>query len=343
MKAKAASESNLTFTLNDDGQSYSVTGCNTSASGGIVILDTYTGLPVTTIGDYAIINVYNLTTVTIPDSITNIGCCIFRDCNNLQSIIVDSANSNYVSVNGVLFNKNMTELIKCPTGGSEVDYTIPDSVTSICDCAFYNCGDIESITIPESVISIGDYALSNSTNLTKVTILNRNVSVNDNAFEGCNKVVVYAVCGVFSNDGVDYPFAHYDIHNMTEGWVLESEATCTQDGKEFNGCWDCEYREYRAIPAHHVYPENGNVIVQPTTTEPGLQIKVCTVCREHAIYEEIPVLEAPTTPEVPTLKQLNGQWVYASGSEIITDYTGFVEYYGGWYYITNGYLDWSKQ
>ncbi|MGN1315871.1 MAG: hypothetical protein ACI4VW_02300 [Acutalibacteraceae bacterium] len=47
VKASAANESDLSFTLNDDGESYSVTDCNTSASGEIVIPSTYNGLPVT--------------------------------------------------------------------------------------------------------------------------------------------------------------------------------------------------------------------------------------------------------------------------------------------------------
>ena len=52
-EAKAATASDLTFTLNSDNQSYSVTDCKTSASGTLTIPATYNGKPVTTMGDSA--------------------------------------------------------------------------------------------------------------------------------------------------------------------------------------------------------------------------------------------------------------------------------------------------
>ena len=47
--------------------------------------------------------------------------------------------------------------------------TIPDSVTSIGECAFYVCFSLRSVTIPDSVTSIGDYAFSYCYGLTSVT------------------------------------------------------------------------------------------------------------------------------------------------------------------------------
>ena len=124
-------------------------------------------------------------------------------------------------------------------------------------------------------------------------------------------------------------------HNFSN-WQVRTAPTCTETGIEYRTCSACSTEETNTLLAlGHKYPEKGNVISQPTTTEPGLQIKVCTICMKDAIYEEIPVLETPS------LKQINGQWVYASGDTIITDYTGLVEYYGGYYHVQNGYLDWN--
>ena len=76
-EAKAASTSDLTFTLNSDGQSYSVTDCNISASGSLVIPATYNGKPVTSIGVDAFRDCTGLTSVTIPNGVTSIGTRAF--------------------------------------------------------------------------------------------------------------------------------------------------------------------------------------------------------------------------------------------------------------------------
>jgi hypothetical protein len=90
---------------------------------------------VTTIGDHAFYDCENLTSITIPDSVMRIGedafwgCTVFDGCISLQSINVDGSNTAYSSDDGVLFNKDKTELIRCPEG-KEGSYTIPDDVTS---------------------------------------------------------------------------------------------------------------------------------------------------------------------------------------------------------------------
>ena len=94
---------------------------------------------------------------------------------------MDALNSVYSSVDGVLFNKNQTTLIQCP-GGKAGSYTIPNSVTSIGDCAFVDCTSLTSVTIPNSVTSIGDEAFSGCTSLTNVTIPNSVTSIGDEAF-----------------------------------------------------------------------------------------------------------------------------------------------------------------
>ena len=95
-----------------------------------------------------------MNSIFIPDSVTNIGEGAFSYCLGLTEILVDENNTYFTSDNGVLFNKNKTELYTYPAGKSEKEYTIPDSVTSILEDAFLFCSNLTSITIPDSVTSI---------------------------------------------------------------------------------------------------------------------------------------------------------------------------------------------
>ena len=140
---------------------------------------------VTSIGKAAFAYCSGLTSVTIPNSVTSIGEGAFAVCTGLTSINVASDNSNYCSVDGVLFNKDKTTLIQYP-GGKQGAYTIPNSVTSIGETAFYGCTGLTSVTIPNSVTSIGEWAFAYCSGLTSVTIPNSVTSIGKAAFAHCS-------------------------------------------------------------------------------------------------------------------------------------------------------------
>ena len=123
------------------------------------------------------------TSITIPNSVTYIGNAAFQGCNVLISINVDTNHPNYASIDGVLYNKDVTTLICCP--GSKTSITIPNSVTSIKSYAFYECSSLTSITIPNSVTSIENYAFWWCERLTSITIPNSVTSIEYGAFQGC--------------------------------------------------------------------------------------------------------------------------------------------------------------
>lgn len=142
---------------------------------------------VTSIGVSAFHGCLSLSSITIPAGVNSIGKFAFCNCQGLSAIDVDENNTKYSSVDGVLFNKEKTELILYPINKTGESYEIPNSVTKIINSAFSGC-KLRSVTIPNSVISIGDYAFEYSS-LESVSIPN---SVNDigvSAFASCENLI----------------------------------------------------------------------------------------------------------------------------------------------------------
>ena len=126
---------------------------------------------VTTIEWGAFYHCENLKSITIPDGVTSIEWGAFWNCSSLKTIKVGAGNVNYTEVNGVMFNTEKTVLHTYPAGKAQTNYSIPDSVTSIGDNAFWKCTTLTSITIPDSVTFIGRWAFKYCANLTNVTVL----------------------------------------------------------------------------------------------------------------------------------------------------------------------------
>jgi uncharacterized repeat protein (TIGR02543 family) len=125
---------------------------------------------VTYIGAGAFAACFSLESVTIPASVTFIGEAAFAWCISLTDIHVDAANSNYISVDGVLFDHDMLTLITYPAGKADKSYIVPDSVTHLEDGAFNTCTALESVTIGSSVEVIGGWTFDNCIGLTVLAI-----------------------------------------------------------------------------------------------------------------------------------------------------------------------------
>ena len=201
---------------------------------------------VTNIGVGAFYDCTSLKSVTIGNSVTNIGYSAFRYCDSLTSITVDSENTSYSSdTNGVLFNKDKTELIQYPIGNTRTSYVIPDSVTSIGVGAFRRCSDITSVTIPDSVTSIGDEAFCNCVSLTSVTIPDSVTSIGDEAFSACcslTSITVDSANTSYSSDEYGVLFnkdktelIQYPAGNTRTSYVIPDSVTSIGD-KAFYWC-----------------------------------------------------------------------------------------------------------
>ncbi len=127
----------------------------------------------------------SLKSVIIPKNVLRVENLPFQLCSNLESITVSEDNPNYASVRGVLYDKNLKTLLRCPQALKDV--IIPESVTDIGKWAFYFC-NLETLKFPESVTDIRYGAFYCCFSLTEITLPDRVQNAENSAFKYCNKL-----------------------------------------------------------------------------------------------------------------------------------------------------------
>ena len=135
-----------------------------------------------TIDDHAFFGCEGLTEITLTRCVETVAATAFRDCVNLKAINVESDNPRLASSDGIMYNKDLSELMLCPEGKDSFD--IPESCTKIGESAFTNNKSITSFAIPESITEIGDEAFM-STGLTEITVPENITSLGKNVFRDC--------------------------------------------------------------------------------------------------------------------------------------------------------------
>jgi len=113
------------------------------------------GHRVASIGDCAFAYHDSLASVTIPDSVLELGYGVFVGCQSLKEIIVSPDHPTMAAVDGALCSKADKRLITFPMASGKTEYTIPQGTKEIGEYAFYDCKNLTAITIPDSVTKIG--------------------------------------------------------------------------------------------------------------------------------------------------------------------------------------------
>lgn len=147
---------------------------------------------VTSIGAYAFRGCTGLISINIPNSVTTIGAYAFMWCSGLTSITIPSSVTNIGA--GAFFCSSITspiyidKLFVYLPASYEGEYIIPETIETICDCAFSGCSGLTSVNIPESVTSIGESVFQNCSGLTSINIPNSVTSIGVKAFISCSSL-----------------------------------------------------------------------------------------------------------------------------------------------------------
>ena len=166
---------------------------------------------VTSIGEYAFDLCVSLSKVAIPANVASIDERAFDRCEKLAEITVDAANAHYCSVDGVLFTKDMTTLVRYPAYSERTTYSVPDGVEVIGVNAFSGSFRLTDITLPESVTTIKDGAFSVCTGLLSMTLPKNVKTIEDGAFSECEKLARFTIEGDIENFGSWGPFGGCDL------------------------------------------------------------------------------------------------------------------------------------
>lgn len=133
---------------------------------------------VTRIGSYAFYYCQNLTSVTLPDSVTEIGAKAFSQCEALTSINIPAGVTQIPSY-AFAYCTALTSV------------SIPDGLTQIGSYAFSDCRALTSITIPAGVTLIDSYAFASCSGLTSAHFRGAPPAIGYNAFQSCSKLTIY--------------------------------------------------------------------------------------------------------------------------------------------------------
>ena len=139
---------------------------------------------VTNIAENAFSNCAGLTSVSIPASVTSIGDWAFGECPSLTEFIINSGNTTFSAVDGILYNKSGNTLLYYPEGKS-ANCIVPNGTTNIANGAFKRHFNLKTVTIPASVTSIGDEAFSWCNYLTSAILSDGLISIGVDAFSPC--------------------------------------------------------------------------------------------------------------------------------------------------------------
>lgn len=264
---------------------------------------------VTTVYDTAFSNCTSLESITIGSGVENLGNGWIDSCRRLANIIVSPENKTYSSVDGVLFNKDKSELLAYPTGNKRSSYTIPDGVTKIDQKAFYGCRYIETLTIPASVKEIEDSALGNCYDIRTINYLGTREQWKEVIIGADNYMFALVNVGCADDTRCDHVWGE---------WVVVDAATTEKEGLEKRVCSLCSAEETRKIPKLDIIKVTAiELSDSERTVTVGTSFTIAaTVKPDDALNRTI--IWSSSDPSIATVDENGTVTAIAEGEAIIT-------------------------
>ncbi len=253
----------------------------------IIVITTYE-IPygVEKIASKAFYSNVGLTSITIPETVKEIGDGAFACAFALEDIFVNANNQNFTSHERVLYTADKTELVACPQSLSEMDFAISESTTKIRPYAFAGCSMLEYIALNEGISLIGDYAFFNCGLLYEITIPYTVDDVGVGCFKSCTSLSEIEL-SVWMTRLADYLFE--GCVNLKSVQLMDSIETI---GKGvFKGCsslTSVEGNDFFASQDGVLYTaDKTELIIYPAAKEEA-EFNVpdtVTEIRDHAFYQ----------------------------------------------------------
>lgn len=243
----------LFFEFDEDTNSYTVIGKMSEDVTEIVIPDTYDGLPVTKIADYAFEEDSDcVERIVLGGNVEVVGEDAFRWCYELKSITFGSSvkhigdnalplKSMDINYLGTIedwcgisygFSEAGKEIALYINGEILKNAVIPSTVKEINNCAFDGCKYLESVTIENGVTKIGQYAFFNCTSLKRIIIPISVETMGERVFDGCSFIEIFMETEDFEPKNWDSSWCDADDEKLIFGYNGKDVGT-TQDGIKY--------------------------------------------------------------------------------------------------------------
>ncbi|MBQ8522590.1 MAG: leucine-rich repeat protein [Clostridia bacterium] len=227
--------------LSLNGDEYMVVNGGEQLSGAVVIPTMYNGLPVTSmsattmeeadITKVVFIQQTNITSIDIPNTITNIPFVTFGECDNLSEVILPQT---LITIEFGAFQScsslTSVDLSKCTslttigdyafnsTALTSIDLSNCTNLTTIGDYAFQNCSSLTSITLPSSLTTIGKRAFESCNGLTNITLPSSVITIGEKAFSYCSGLTNITLPNSLTSIGIGafgYCYALAEVYNLS--------------------------------------------------------------------------------------------------------------------------------
>lgn len=140
---------------------------------------------VKTIGASAFSLCSSLKTVSLPASVTTVSENAFISCGGITSFAVDSGNTKYKAVDGVLFTADGKKLVQYPLGKSEKAYVVPEGTQTVGNAAFSPSAVLTEVSFPETLKTVEPYAFHRCALLSEVYFPSKLETIGSMAFADC--------------------------------------------------------------------------------------------------------------------------------------------------------------